>query len=114
MTPSRLPVCSVVKFHKPSLPKFCTTPLLSNDGDTIGGLEDKPAAVNVFPAETADDALGDLLEMARSESENGGARAGEARAQQPLLRAGGHGLHDLAEPRDQCLPVLLVQPILHR
>lgn len=93
---------------------FSITLASPNNLRPLSRFQNQPLAVDALAAEAGDDLVGDGLEVAGGEGEDGGARAREADPQEPLLRARRHRLHDFAQPRDQRLPVLLVQLVLHR
>ena len=100
-----------ILFHLPitSLPR-----LRAHHRGALGRLQHFPAALDLVLAEPRNDALGDLTEVAGRQRQDGRPGPGKAHAQQARLRPGGHGLDDLGQPRDQRLPVRLVQLVLHR
>lgn len=96
-------------------PPFHT--LSSNDLGTFSRLQNLPLTCEVLVlvvlSQIFDDLICNLLEVVRSKSQDGGAGAGQADAQETGLLVGRHGLDDLGEAGDEGLAVGLVDLVLH-
>lgn len=80
---------------------------------TLSRLQQLPAAGDALLGKPRYYALGNLVKVTCSQRQDRGARARQTHAQQPGLRGGRHGLHNLCETGDQRLAVRLVQLVLH-
>lgn len=86
---------------------------LSHDVASFRRLQQFPAALNALLRKSGYYALSNLVEVARSKSQNSRSSARQTNTKQARLRAWGHRLNNLSQARDERLPVRLVQLVLH-
>lgn len=88
--------------------------LLPDNMAALGRLQQLPAALDVMRPEPGYYALGNLLEVAGGQRQDGRPRARETHPEQPGLCAWRHVLDNIRQPGNQGLAVGLVQLVLHR
>lgn len=86
---------------------------LGHGGTRLCGLQQLPLAGNIVGGELCDDAVGNLVEIIRRQSQDGWSGTGQTDTQKTGLRHGGHELQDFSQAWDEGLAVWLVNSVLH-